>query len=222
MSVWTTVHSLWVWFVGAFAGAATLADAVKGFKWTRSIFGHWVSRMFGLSQFKEEIRSQLEQTNTALAENTRIMQLIAKEMKPNGGSSMRDAVNRIDNRVDQIDTRQILQFERVKALSMDISSGVQEFGPDGDLIWCNRTYLRLVNRDQTEVTGYGWINSIHPQDRDAVRHAWLEAVRNEMAYEGEYRVLQPEGEVIHISVRATVMRSGDKVIGYVTSVCPRQ
>ena len=137
--------------------------------------------------------------------------MISKELRPNGGTSLRDTV-------DLIDARQILQIERLKAISFDAPVGLKEFSPRGELIWCNRTYLRMVQRDYTELMGYGWINSVFLADRDRVRREWDEVVREGRNYETSYREVTPEGKTFTIAVRATVMRSNLKVIGFMKTV----
>jgi PAS domain S-box-containing protein len=218
INAWLWIHTFWTWGAAVFAVLATGADAVKGFKWTKLILFGWWDKMFGLNTFKAEINARFASTDAALQENYRLMTLIASEMTPNGGKSIKDVVNKIETRVNQIDARQVLNSERVRALSTDAPVGVQEFDADGKLIWANRTYLRMISRDLTEVLGYGWINSVLPEDRDSVKTDWLESVRQGSAYENEYRTIKPDGTITRISARATIMRSNDEVIGFVTSV----
>jgi PAS domain S-box-containing protein len=198
------IQNFWHWGVGALAAGATIADAMRGFRTYRAVFVTGVSNVFG----QAALRKDMEKMSADL---TAQLQLIAKELKPNSGSSLRDVVNAIDK-------RQVFHEERYKAMNSDTPDGIQEFDPTGGLVWCNRTYQRFVNRDFTELKGMGWLNTICYQDRQKVTDEWLEAVAQGRDYEATFRILNSESHIIEVIVKAHMMKSQGQLIGYVASV----
>jgi two-component system, LuxR family, sensor kinase FixL len=55
-----------------------------------------------------------------------------------------------------------------------------------------------------------FLNSLHPEDRERLRHAVASAVNGDGEYEGEYRIALPEGQVRWIAGRGRVEFAGGK------------
>ncbi|MBW4445206.1 MAG: PAS domain S-box protein [Plectolyngbya sp. WJT66-NPBG17] len=56
-------------------------------------------------------------------------------------------------------------------------------------LWC-----ALTGRSEESAKGWGWLDSIHPEDRDRTGAVWLEAVRTGKIYEVEQRIKVASGE----------------------------
>lgn len=140
------------------------------------------------------------------------VQLIANQLVPNGGSSIKDALNRIEN-------RQTLSDQRIKVLMSDTSNAIVEYDKDGVCTWVNWQYCRLTGRTPMEVLGYGWINSIHPEDRDDVRREWERSVEESRSFEMSYRKMTHDGEIVPVTVRSHVMLGAkQEVVGFIKVV----
>jgi PAS domain S-box-containing protein len=129
-----------------------------------------------------------------------LLETMEKEFKPNGGSSMRDAINRIE-------LRQIIADQRVKALDNDSIRGVWEADQEGKLIHTNRTYQRIVGSTAEALDGFGWVNTIHPEDRESVMKEWDSAVKQQREFYGVFR-LKNKKKVVSVGYP---LRHGDKV-----------
>jgi PAS domain S-box-containing protein len=95
--------------------------------------------------------------------------------------------------------------------------GSYEFGmPDGEVLWSAETY-RVVHRDPAlgppSVEEY--YRLIHPQDREMVRQALQRAVDERRAFDFQYRLVMPGGQVKFIQ---TVGRSEDSESGAPTRI----
>jgi diguanylate cyclase (GGDEF)-like protein/PAS domain S-box-containing protein len=86
---------------------------------------------------------------------------------------------------------------------------------------------RFVNRGPQTTSGLtgeptddrGWIDAIHPADRDLVATAWQAAVRDETDFALEFRVLGPDGATIWAAGQAAAMRATDgSVTGYLGTI----
>jgi PAS domain S-box-containing protein len=68
-------------------------------------------------------------------------------------------------------------------------------GPQPEL----ESYTGLRNEG---VHGWGWLEAVHPQDRDRVRAAWRAAVEEKRVLEHEFRLRRADGAWRRVSVRA--------------------
>ena len=160
--------------------------------------------MFGISALKEDLSEVSKQLN-----------FIVSELLPNGGSSVKDALTRIERSV-------ALTNERQRARMLDSKDMVFETDPDGNCIWVNRTYARITKRLPAELLVYGWVNAIAPEDRERVNNEWYKSVHENREFDMEFNFATPELELIPARVRSYKMRdSHDKVVAYLGSVTLR-
>lgn len=65
----------------------------------------------------------------------------------------------------------------------------------------------LTGQSETELQGNGWLNAVHPDDRDRVQQIWQTAVTEQRFYEVEYRLLTVDGEEREVLTRGVPIRS---------------
>ena len=91
----------------------------------------------------------------------------------------------------------------------------------GNLVWSEETY-RILGVDRSiEPTIDVVLKSIHPDDRELVRHQIARALKGGQAYEHEHRLLMPDGSVKRLHVRAHRVKhqSGEEeIVGALTDV----
>lgn len=131
---------------------------------------------------------------------------IMAELKPNSGSSLRDAINRIENKVATIDLAQ-------KAY-MDVDSPIPIFQTDfeGNLVWVNKAYLKLVSRPMNEVLGTGWELIIPQEERSRIREEWYRAIKEHRVFEYCYDLINSETEN---KIRIKCKAHGTHSAGYI-------
>ena len=87
------------------------------------------------------------------------------------------------------------------------------------------SWREFTGQSGPEIKGMGWIDAIHPDDRQNVRATWLRAVENRAAYEVEYRLRRHDGVYRYVIARgAPVMGPGGLVrewVGTCTDVTER-
>jgi PAS domain S-box-containing protein len=54
-----------------------------------------------------------------------------------------------------------------------------------------------------------WLTIMHPEDREEMRHGYLEAVEHSSAWSGEYRVLHPDGRWVWVHDETTFVRDDE-------------
>jgi len=61
-------------------------------------------------------------------------------------------------------------------------------GPDGKFNWFNKTWLDFTGRTVEREMGYGWMESIHPDDRERCLQTYQEAFAARRTFALEYRI----------------------------------
>lgn len=147
-----------------------------------------------------------------LFEAVPLIEDIQKQFYPNGGSSMRDSINRIESGVQAALERDWVNYE------LD-SRGIFEVDSEGKKCRVNKAWCNLTGISQDDaVNGYGWINGIHHDDRARVRAEWESAIKENRTSEMEYRTAMG----IKVLAIATVLRNktNGATLGWLGTLTP--
>jgi len=82
---------------------------------------------------------------------------IKKELTTNGGSSIKDTVNRIDR-------RQVIIDKRSKAIFYNVEDVILEVDESGNVLWANHNFHELMGNKN--VTGLDWVSYIDEPERE--------------------------------------------------------
>ena len=141
---------------------------------------------------------------------------IQAQLRTNGGSTMLDAVHRIE-RGQKILARE-MKFMRIGQDLFTESINFPAYHTDhlGMTTWINKVMKIMTGITADEdVMGLGWLSMVHPDDREHVRRVWLEAIADRRDYSDEYRIVsQATGKTILISSSARVIRTDDGIVGW--------
>jgi len=66
-----------------------------------------------------------------------------------------------------------------------------------------------TGQTEAEVVGFGWLDTIHPDDRERTNQAWMEAVQTKSLYEIEYRLRGADGNYRYFQARAVPILNED-------------
>lgn len=116
---------------------------------------------------------------------------IEEQLRPNGGSSLRDRVNAIDTKLNQKDARQW-------ALVSSMREPVWESSPEGLCLRVNPAMLALTQRSADEYLGNNWETTVHPEDRERCAAEWETAVIRRRSFDMTFRVVQRGGAVFRV------------------------
>lgn len=97
-----------------------------------------------------------------------------------------------------------LSEERYRTLVESGSMALWRAAPDGATITEMPAWLAVTGGSGT--TGWGWMDDVHPADRDHVRHAWLASVRSGRPYEQTYRIRDARGGWRWVTARGAPLR----------------
>ena len=137
---------------------------------------------------------------------------IAEDFKPNGGNSLRDVVNRIEQRQSAMESK-------VHALLTTSPGPLFETDADGLWVWANRAMSDLTGYLPDQMIGYGWMNLICQDYQNAITQQWQLAVSQKRDAIFEFDLVTKAERVIPIKLETTIVRdSSDQVVGYIGKV----
>jgi two-component system, cell cycle sensor histidine kinase and response regulator CckA len=87
---------------------------------------------------------------------------------------------------------------------------------DGRVTFCNRQVLIFTGRTETQLTGEGFLESVHPDDLERVDATLLAAVRSQRAFEIELRLRRADGEYRSMLTAGTPRFAGGTHLGHIT------
>src|SRR5436190_2502660 len=104
--------------------------------------------------------------------------------------------------------------ERYRALVEASTAVVWTADPTGRVedmpVW-----RELTGQNRLEVSGLGWLEAIHPAERESVRSRWQAAIRSGRGYEAEFRLRRRDGMYRWFQSRAVPIRHDDRIVEWV-------
>jgi PAS domain S-box-containing protein len=101
---------------------------------------------------------------------------------------------------------------RFRKLTNAIPSFVWMYGKNGEAIFHNDKWYEATGVTPEESLGFGWVNTVHPDDRDAFVEKWKRCVQLELPFEAETRYRMKNGEYCWFLVRSEAVRDSNGLI----------
>ena len=106
--------------------------------------------------------------------------------------------------------------ERFRRLANETTALVWLSGPHGQRTFFNRAWLAFTGRSPVEIEGRGWLESVHPEDREPVLNTWGAALVVRREFRVEYRLRHADGRYRRIREIGTPrILSDGSMIGYI-------
>ncbi len=67
-------------------------------------------------------------------------------------------------------------------------------GPDGDATFLSPGFFSMTGLSREQALGFGWIESVHPDDRKRLMEGWHEALQAQVIFQAEFRFRVSTGE----------------------------
>lgn len=112
----------------------------------------------------ENVRYMFNAKAMALETNDKLDSIML-QLVPNGGSSIKDSLNRIED-------KQHFLGSFLKTQLNTHGKALFEADAAGLCTWVNRTHARMSGFQTAEVLGHGWANVIAPECRTAFKRKW--------------------------------------------------
>ena len=107
-------------------------------------------------------------------------------------------------------------------LATIVPVGIFETNRDGAWTYVNKTWSELSGVTQERARNDGWLDAVHPLDRDLVEEHWAATVNHGDPFLLEFRFQRPEGESVWVLGRATMNSSSGQIVGAITDVTERK
>ncbi len=143
------------------------------------------------------------------------------QLKPNGGDSLRDRIEKILAKQKAFHAT----FEGTKRAAFDlVPAPVFEAKPDGSCEFVNLEYCDRLGITRDQALGKGWLALVTTDDRDRVRQAWAEAVRDSGHFSESFRLMNRQNRtVLRVDCRAVPITGSDgSVLSYVGFLKPTE
>lgn len=94
---------------------------------------------------------------------------------------------------------------------------------------CNCQYInqrlsQMIGMTLPSAMGRGWLDGLHPEDRDRVADEWLYAINHQIPFVSEFRLQRPDGSVTWVFGQSVAEGSGEDraYIGTLTDISDRK
>jgi PAS domain S-box-containing protein len=105
--------------------------------------------------------------------------------------------------------------ERYRSLVQAGAQVVWVAGPDGAMKEDSPEWRWITGQSAEGYIGHGWLESIHPEDRERVERDWRECVRSGKVFDDRYRIRTKSGSYRHYDVRAVPIERDGKIVEWV-------
>jgi PAS domain S-box-containing protein len=102
--------------------------------------------------------------------------------------------------------------ERYRSLVQAGAQVVWVTRPDGEIAEDSPEWRWITGQTAEEYLSKGWLEAIHPDDRERVEAAWRECVRSGKVFDSRYRVRSRTGSYRHYDVRAVPIERDGRII----------
>ena len=105
--------------------------------------------------------------------------------------------------------------ERYRSLVQAGAQVVWVTTPTGKIAEDSPEWRWITGQTVDEYLGSGWLDAIHPEDRERVEREWLDCVDTGKIFDSRYRVRSKSGSYRHYDVRAVPIERDGKIIEWV-------
>jgi PAS domain S-box-containing protein len=105
--------------------------------------------------------------------------------------------------------------ERYRSLVQAGAQVVWVTTPTGQIAEDSPDWRLITGQSQEEFLGSGWLDAVHPEDRERVERDWQECVQAGKVFDNRYRVRTKNSSYRHYDVRAVPIERDGKIIEWV-------
>jgi len=173
---------------------------------------NWIKLAQKIDSAQKENDIRVANLENTLSDLSKFMK---DKLNQNGGSSIFDAIKRIE-------TRQIVIDSRQTALLNDSKLGVFFCDLHGRNTWVNKTYARFLDCGTNELIGFAWRKFIRTEELERYSKVWESAFRDGCEFEDTVEFINAHGHkvALHISVSSVMNELGltNSYVGQVTAL----
>jgi PAS domain-containing protein len=144
---------------------------------------------------------------------------IKLQLRTNGGTSLKDAINRIESKLGEVrEDVSVLKGRESARMYLD-AQPTFECDANGYATALNKSLLDIMGLDIDEAIGYGWLKAVKAIDQDRVQKEWEASVRNGREFNSNYTFInQVTHKETNVHGRARIERNKEDII-FIIGTC---
>ena len=97
--------------------------------------------------------------------------------------------------------------------------GIFRTDPDGATTYVNPKWCDIAGLPVEKALGDGWLNVVHPEDKEKISRGWQESTELRKASFSDYRFVRSDGSVVWVMGQAVPELDAEHhIIGYVGTI----
>jgi PAS domain S-box-containing protein len=172
-----------------------------------------VTAFIDLFQKTEEIKRQARRL--LQAEEREAQQRLAEQRQRWDADRLRDEVaheRRRAEELERLEQDRRRSEERFRSLVTATSQIVWTAAANGEFESEQPAWSQFTGQTFEELRGRGWLDAVHPDDREHTSRIWLRAVQTRSLFEVEHQLRRHDGVYVPMSVRAAPVLEADASI----------
>jgi len=172
------------------------------FKWVKKMILQRRQRLTADREERAQFRSVVQMMPSIMS----TLDDIKKEVMPNGGSSLRDSIDRIESLQSKHDLINAAQLS-----ASDLA--YWESDSKGRFVVVSQAFCRLLTVSESEITGSNWATMLHKEDKANVLREWADCIKFERSFSMEFRFVRPNKSVVKVEAKAYPLINKGQMIG---------
>lgn len=108
---------------------------------------------------------------------------------------------------------------RFRQLALHAPVGIFQTDARGDCLFVNERWCEIAGRSSAQAAHRGWVEAIHPDDRERVFAEWYHAAAEGREFTADYRFRTPDGRVTWVAGGAAPLKGPDgDVVQYLGTI----
>src|SRR5882724_9318464 len=99
--------------------------------------------------------------------------------------------------------------EKFRTMANHAPVGIFLCDKNGGNIFVNEGWCAMTGFSAETAYGNGWLNAVHPDDRERIATGWTNAVRDGTSSSAEFRFVRPDGAVVWVQGKAVPLKDED-------------
>lgn len=132
-------------------------------------------------------------------------------LNENEYSALREQAQQLAKMTDELIAAQSL----IKDISESASALIWMSGSDEKYHYFNQAFLEFTGKQLGELAGFGWIDSVYPEDASHCISAYRNAFAEQQSFEVVYRLKRHDGEYRWMICHGAPRFTGEKFVGFI-------
>lgn len=109
--------------------------------------------------------------------------------------------------------------QRYQILAQISPVGIFHTDSNGETTYVNPGWCKITGLPEEKAMGYGWLQAVHPDDKERLSQDWKEATVQTRSSLSEYRFVHPSGKVVWVMGQAVPeLDEAGRIVSYVGTI----